>query len=307
ALLYYDYALTWTREVQFFWIRKPTLSTLLYFCCRYALAANVIYTLANANKLPAYLRPLAFIIPTHRLFSSCDAAYQISAALSVVGRFAILAVWGLRAYAVLDRNRWILIFFSSLALTVLVISIVSELARLSLTTENILLIFSVVPPELLAAMTTAYEVLSALVTTVKGCSDLRVDGKWRSKERRLTYLIMKQGLLYYGFVSLFSITALVLPNIKSLNGTFFERLMGALTIPVSGMMTARFLIHLRVWDYARIGGSSLQATNPIAFNLSESDFLDDFSRASNPLNDPLLYPELEDSSTPKGVDGLPLV
>jgi len=51
ALLYYDYSLTWTREVKYFWMRRFTLSTALYIACRYALVTNVLYTLAISNKL----------------------------------------------------------------------------------------------------------------------------------------------------------------------------------------------------------------------------------------------------------------
>ena len=52
ALLWYDYALTWTREVQYFWTKRFTLSTLLYVLCRYGMVANILYTLAIADKLP---------------------------------------------------------------------------------------------------------------------------------------------------------------------------------------------------------------------------------------------------------------
>ena len=52
ALLWYDYALTWTREAQYFWTKRFTLSTALYIICRYGMVANVLYTLALANKLP---------------------------------------------------------------------------------------------------------------------------------------------------------------------------------------------------------------------------------------------------------------
>jgi hypothetical protein len=52
ALLWYDYALTWTREVKYFWTRPFTLSTLMYIFCRYGMVANVLYTLALAKKLP---------------------------------------------------------------------------------------------------------------------------------------------------------------------------------------------------------------------------------------------------------------
>ena len=53
ALLWYDYALTWTREVQYFWTKRFTLSTLLYVLCRYGMVTNILYTLAIADKLPA--------------------------------------------------------------------------------------------------------------------------------------------------------------------------------------------------------------------------------------------------------------
>ena len=52
ALLWYDYALTWTREVRYFWTKRFTLSTLLYILCRYGMVANILYTLAIADKLP---------------------------------------------------------------------------------------------------------------------------------------------------------------------------------------------------------------------------------------------------------------
>ena len=52
ALLWYDYALTWPREVQYFWTKRFTLSTLLYVLCRYGMVANILYTLAIADKLP---------------------------------------------------------------------------------------------------------------------------------------------------------------------------------------------------------------------------------------------------------------
>ncbi|THH12652.1 hypothetical protein EW146_g7495 [Bondarzewia mesenterica] len=52
ALLWYDYSLTFPDEVKYIW-RSETwkVSTLLYIFCRYALFANVLYLLAIANKL----------------------------------------------------------------------------------------------------------------------------------------------------------------------------------------------------------------------------------------------------------------
>ncbi|PPQ71427.1 hypothetical protein CVT26_011127 [Gymnopilus dilepis] len=52
ALLFYDYALTWTTEVKYMWHKKFKISTALYIACRYAMVSNVLYTLAQADKLP---------------------------------------------------------------------------------------------------------------------------------------------------------------------------------------------------------------------------------------------------------------
>ncbi|KAF9522174.1 hypothetical protein CPB83DRAFT_800905 [Crepidotus variabilis] len=107
ALIYYDYSLTWTREVKYFWRRKFSLSTLLYCLCRYSLVANVLYTLAISKKLTAI---------------SCNAGYQICSTLSVFGRVGILVVWGARTYAVFDRHKIILAVFTTLGLLVIILS-----------------------------------------------------------------------------------------------------------------------------------------------------------------------------------------
>lgn len=51
AFLYYDYCLTFSMEVKYIWSRRFRFSTLLYFCCRYGLVANVIYVLSFANRM----------------------------------------------------------------------------------------------------------------------------------------------------------------------------------------------------------------------------------------------------------------
>ncbi|KAF8069929.1 hypothetical protein FPV67DRAFT_992986 [Lyophyllum atratum] len=53
ALLYYDYVLTFSMEVQYIWTKKFRISTVLYFCCRYSLVANVVYLFTIANKITA--------------------------------------------------------------------------------------------------------------------------------------------------------------------------------------------------------------------------------------------------------------
>ena len=82
AVLWYDYTLTWTREVQYFWTKRFTFSTLLYVLCRYGMVANILYTLAIADKLPIMrvrfwrywvvdeLKHVSSILPCSALLSS---------------------------------------------------------------------------------------------------------------------------------------------------------------------------------------------------------------------------------------------
>ncbi|KAJ3517097.1 hypothetical protein NLJ89_g718 [Agrocybe chaxingu] len=140
AVLYYDYTLTWTREVQHFWLRKFSLSTALYIACRYGMVANVIYTLALAEKLPT-LRVRGYFSLANRALSlmsscphvreltvrfswaNCDHGYQIAAILACIGRTAIVVVWGARTYAVFNRNKWVLAIFTLFGLTVVGLAI----------------------------------------------------------------------------------------------------------------------------------------------------------------------------------------
>ena len=50
AILYYDYILTLPDEIEYIWKNPRRLSTLFYFLCRYALAANLIYVLSIAEN-----------------------------------------------------------------------------------------------------------------------------------------------------------------------------------------------------------------------------------------------------------------
>lgn len=77
AMLYYDYMLTFPDELRYVW-RLDSLkrvSTLLYVCCRYAIPGNLLYLLAVAGTLGG----------------ECNTWYRFVAALSVIGRAAIIS------------------------------------------------------------------------------------------------------------------------------------------------------------------------------------------------------------------------
>ncbi|KAF4616564.1 hypothetical protein D9613_008737 [Agrocybe pediades] len=130
----------------------------------------------------------------------------------------------------------------------------------SKTAESLLAIFMVV-----------YESLSAICTTYRGWRALHSNGELESQKCKLQYVLVKQGVLYFCFVSIFTLGALILLNTAP-NGSFIQRLLNALTLPISGLMTARFILHLREWDDEQHGRDVelLGATDPINFCHTEA-------------------------------------
>ncbi|KAJ3752989.1 hypothetical protein EV360DRAFT_54228, partial [Lentinula raphanica] len=126
ALIWYDYALTFPMEVQYFWTSKVRLSTFLYILCRYALLANVLYLLDIAGKLTDKYVVSIVCFTSKTVF--CNTWYQFIGALSVLGRAAIIVsivmeklftalpkvVFTGRTWAVWGRNRFILAYMSFL-------------------------------------------------------------------------------------------------------------------------------------------------------------------------------------------------
>lgn len=49
--MYYDYILTFEREVVYVWGRKFHVLTVVYYFCRYSILANVIFTVGLVNKM----------------------------------------------------------------------------------------------------------------------------------------------------------------------------------------------------------------------------------------------------------------
>ncbi|KAL0570697.1 hypothetical protein V5O48_011260 [Marasmius crinis-equi] len=93
ALLYYDYALTFTWEVKYIWSSKFRLSTVLYVFCRYALVANVLYLLAISKHLGDKSVGLLYRCSSMSYWAlgeSCDAWFKVIGVLSVLGRLAII-------------------------------------------------------------------------------------------------------------------------------------------------------------------------------------------------------------------------
>ncbi|TCD67763.1 hypothetical protein EIP91_011949 [Steccherinum ochraceum] len=242
ALLWYDYILTFPMEVKYIWDSKFRTSTVLYIFCRYALLANVLYLLALAGKL------------THRVRVPCDKWYKFVGALSVLGRAAIVITFTGRVYAVWAANRFILAYLGLLGFACIALDIgyaVSVLSKFRLVSQVLVLpgselILSSVSG-LLSILMVVFEFSVAILTTYRSIQAFRLQKSLKEmKKMGLIYLVFEQGTLYFCAVSIFTVTSLIL-NLRNPAG-FVQRLLNALTLPFSGLLTARFLLHIRRWN-----------------------------------------------------------
>ncbi|KAF8069927.1 hypothetical protein FPV67DRAFT_1485467 [Lyophyllum atratum] len=275
ALLYYDYVLTFGMEVKYIWKERFRISTILYICCRYALVANVVYLLTISNKITGKV---------------CRAGFLVTSSLSVFGRAAVVIVWTMRTYAVFGKSRWVLTFFGIIGLMLLILDIICIMEVPGSSCKGSLKVPIV--GGLLSIMMCVFEILSAGLTTFRIIQALNVDGPWWKQKRGFNYLIFEQGIL---------VTVITVASLGFNVGSFLQRLLNAHTMPLSGLMTARFLLHLRKWEAKRsvfqtsgINGGHEHETGTstnidFASNPAGSDTLN--SRVNSELSETEIEPE----------------
>lgn len=180
----------------------------------------------------------------------------MSGALSVLGRIGILVVWGMRTYAVYDRNQTVGLVLGVMAIATLCADIIHVPGLKCVGEVDIPAARGV-----LAIFMCIFEVTSAILTIVRIVQAMKAVGPWRLQKASLNYLIFEQGLLYIISVTTLSVAALTLNYQREIG--FIQRLLNGLKLPISGLMTARFLLHLRRWDYNRSRPShiSIHATD----------------------------------------------
>jgi len=158
-------------------------------------------------------------------------------------RLLHIAVWGYRAYAVFDRSKIILIIFGILELIVIIFAVM-HVPYVSCTNPSNR---KEPAPLLLPIFTVTYEIVSAILTSVRSLQNIKNRGPWRMQQKSLTFLVLRESLIYFGFITSFLILSLIF-ELQGKPGNFMYRLLNAYTMPLSGLMTARFLLHLREWD-----------------------------------------------------------
>jgi hypothetical protein len=223
-----DYALTFPMEVQYLWGTKFRFSTVLYVLCRYALLANILYLLDIAGKLT----------------ENCNTWYQFLSALSVLGRAAVIFVFTARTWAVWGQNRVVLAYMTILGVICVALDI-THVPGLRCTGSSTIPIAN----DLLSILMVVFEYSSAILNSIRCIQAFKAQKQrqgWAEQKEGFQYLLFEQGIFYFGIISLFT-TAAVILNFQAPDG-FFQRLLNALTLPLSGLLTARLLLHMREWE-----------------------------------------------------------
>lgn len=235
------------------------VSIFLYIFCRYALPANLLYLLAIANKLG----------------SSCDTWYKIIGAISVVGRASVITVFAMRTYAVCAQSKLVLYGLGAIGLTCVVLDCLHVPGLRCHGSSSIQ-----IANTLLSILVCVFESIATALTVFRSVQALRAQGQSRNKKNTFHYLVLEQGVLYFGVVSLFTIAAVIL-NFRAPGG-FFQRLLNAFTLPVSGLLTARFLLHIRAYtenssaSLSKTGGQAREQHTLSAFQAVRARVVDEF-------------------------------
>ncbi|KAI0759360.1 hypothetical protein BC629DRAFT_1657167 [Irpex lacteus] len=255
ALVYWDYVLTLRYEIQYMWTKRSVhrLSTLLYICCRYALLANILYLLAISNKLG----------------SSCNTWYKFIGGISVVGRAAVLTVFTMRTYAMWSKNKIVLAVLGTLAVTCVVLDCLHVPGLRCQGSSSIQ-----IANTLLSILVCVFESFATILTTVRCVQAVKAAGSLRSQKHTITVTILEQGQHRFSnshrLVSCFTVAAIIL-NFRAPAG-FFQRLPNALTLPLSGLLTARFLLHMRAWDRRTTALTNTQASTSVMGSENDPSF-----------------------------------
>ncbi|CCL99648.1 uncharacterized protein FIBRA_01668 [Fibroporia radiculosa] len=266
ALLYYDYVLTFPAEVKYIWRAKFHFATILYILCRYALLANVLYLLAIAHILEKVrfieydlnLAALTFDAPLSVFYHGHFASVRVA------GRAAVLTTFTMRTY----------------------VDVYHSISHWHVTGTRC---SGPTPPEIHIASTAlsiavcVFEWIGTTITALRCVQALKVQERWMDS---IMYLVLSEGLLYFGGVSLFTVSAVVL-NFEAPDG-FLGRLLNALTLPyvsvlfwasldapdlrttihvpdrISGLLSARLFLHFHAWnDDHRVSGDTIRAVTTL--------------------------------------------
>ncbi|EAU80817.1 hypothetical protein CC1G_04927 [Coprinopsis cinerea okayama7 len=264
VVLYYDYLLTLPAEVEYIWKNPFRFITFL--------DTDSIPGSKRLINVPArciVVRLTASVLSTFGHFGiiSRPHAHLSRIDLKLTTEDAPLAVWGLRTYAICDGNKIIAALIGLTGLSVVVM-------RIAITSAHIAYArqvgdsfefrhFGIAT----GALMMTFEALSFLFAAIRALRTLRNDKKfWENPRATLNAVIFSQGLIYITAVFALSILTATF-NLKVWGGTVI-RPMNSLKLPLAGLLTARFLLKIKMWERRESATSAGEITtlqfNPVA-------------------------------------------
>ncbi|KAJ3789787.1 hypothetical protein GGU10DRAFT_342362 [Lentinula aff. detonsa] len=245
VLIWYDWILTLPMEVKYIWGSKIRVSTIIYILCHYALLGNILYLFAIS----------------HMLKPSCDTWYKIVGALSVLGRAAIMFSFTARAYAVWGRRRVIFAYLASIWIICIGLDIAHVPGLRCVGSSSI-----PIANDLLSILMVVFEFSSAILISIRCIQTIKDRSSCSKSIKGFWDLTFQQGILYFSFMSVFTTTSVIL-DFRAPAG-FYQRLLNALTLPLSGVLTSRFILHLRKCEHnlSALERVAVETVNTTAIN-----------------------------------------
>ncbi|KAJ3524993.1 hypothetical protein NMY22_g10760 [Coprinellus aureogranulatus] len=258
TILYYDYALTFLDEIEYIWSKPWKLTTLFYVFCRYSLIANPLYLVSISTTV----------------------LESVGALLSWP---YLNPVWGLRTSSIYGKHKVVSVFLGVLGTSVIILLIIRapfnqchgpvkfQWCVVSRPRRDPHLLTNDAVRGALAATMLFYEVSAWLLAVVHAWRTVREDMKlWSNPKQSLNYVIFSQGLTYislahccilalhaHNYPQFCESNAIPLHVATSQDTTMqqvnliFTRMLNSIKLPLSGVLTARFLIELRKWESRR--------------------------------------------------------
>ncbi|GAW01514.1 hypothetical protein LENED_003115 [Lentinula edodes] len=233
--------------------------------------ANLLYLLAHLNKLGLREAPNTMTI-TKLGAISCDTWYKIIASLAVLGRAAVIVTFTLRTYVVWAQSRIVLISLVMLGLATVLTDAMYVPRQTCENTRGDTATFDLVR----SFLTISFETLSATLILIRSLQAFRRGSYFN--QYKLIHFLMQEGAVYFCIVSLFTIATFVLKlstevisldiryrkrtNHDEKQSKYLHDLLNAFTLPLSGLLTARFLLHLRAWNKARSSATTAIDIDP---------------------------------------------
>ncbi|THH31657.1 hypothetical protein EUX98_g2543 [Antrodiella citrinella] len=158
---------------------------------------------------------------------------------------------------------------------------------------------------LLTILMVVFESSAAILTIIRSIQAFKAGGSsWRLWKEGLSYMIFEEGILYFCVISVFTTATLILIYHEPPNSN--SRILNSLTLPLSGMFTARFLLHIRHWKHKRSLGNlpaDLQLDSSLAISSLEFQRESQSDMMSYLANDFGSDPVARMAATPPDRDG----